>query len=241
MAFVHYLKQRVEAAFGLRIYRSATPLGLDLNNDLKRLVPQFQPRVIFDVGANVGQTSLYFNKLWPDAEIYAFEPVSATYEELTRAVAGQKSKIHCVQVALSDETGQAEIRLSERSVFATLDPTFTLPGSNFGRIETVLKVTADDWCNSNGVKHIDLLKVDAEGHDLHVLKGAGSLFEQQRISAVLIEIHMGPSPGPTLDTIRAWLEPRGYIPCGIYDLEGYASKKLLYGNFLFLPYRMIPQ
>lgn len=241
MAFVHYLKRRVEMTFGLRIYRSATPLGLDLNNDLKRLVPQFQPRIIFDVGANIGQTSLYFHSLWPDADIYAFEPVTATYEKLTRAVAAQSSQINCERIALSDECGEVNIHLSNNSELATLNPKFILTSSLSGEKETVRTSTVQDWCSSKGLTHVDLLKVDTEGNDLSVLQGAALMFERQKIGAVLVEIHMGTQVDPTLETIRSWMEQYDYVPCGIYGQGGWASKKLFWGNFLFLPPRMIQQ
>lgn len=241
MTFKHYLKQRVERAFGLRIYRSATPLGLDLINDLKRIAPQFQPRIIFDVGANVGQTSLYFNSLWRDAEIYAFEPVTATYEKLTRAVEGLGSKIHCAKLALSDKSGKACIHLSNNSVFATLNPLAVLPEALSGEKESVTTTTVTEWCTSRGLPGIDLLKVDAEGHDLCVLMGAAAMFERQTIGAVLVEIHLGPKGDPKLDSVRGWLEQYHYVLCGIYDQHCWSAKRLFFGNFLFLPARMISQ
>lgn len=240
MGFVHVCKQWVETALGVRIYRTATPLGMDLGNDLRRIVPQFQPQVIFDVGANVGQTSLRFNSLWPDADIYAFEPVTATHEKLRQAVAG-RSKVHCVRMALSDQVGQADIHIASDSVQSTFNPTLPQPGALSGKTETVHMTTAEQWCESNGIAQIDFLKVDAEGHDLHVLRGAAALFERQKVGPVLVEIHLGTHVDPTLEAIRSWLEPYGFVPSGIYDLQGFASKKILWANFLFLPSRMLRQ
>lgn len=238
MSLMHTVKQFLEASFGLHIYRTGTPLGLDLKNDLRRLVPQFEPRIILDVGANVGQTSLYFNSLWPDADIYAFEPVSATYEKLTRAVASHAPKIKCVKLALSDEAGQADIYISTDSVQSSFDPTRIWPSALSGEKESVSKSTVTRWCDAMELDTIDLMKVDAEGHDLRVLMGATHLFEQGRIGAVVVEIHLGHGVEPTLDAIRAWLEPYGYFPCAIYRQESYAFSKIFWGDFLFVPGRM---
>ena len=49
--------------FGLATWRHALPFGADVYLDIHRL--GFQPEIIFDVGANVGQKSLYMLKLWP--------------------------------------------------------------------------------------------------------------------------------------------------------------------------------
>jgi FkbM family methyltransferase len=235
MSLIHTVKQQLEAYFGLHIYRRGTPLGLDLKNDLRRLVPKFQPLVIADVGANIGQTSRYFNSLWPDADIYAFEPVSATYEKLTRRVAGRASKIRCVKLALSDEIGRADIYISNDSVQSSFDLNHVLPRSLSGEKETVLKTTLHDWCASENIKRIDLLKVDTEGHDLNVLVGATPLFEAQEIGAVLIEIHLGKNVVSSLQEIRSWLGRYDYVLCAIYNQEGYYYHNIFFGNFLFLP------
>lgn len=203
MSLMHTVKQFLEASFGLHIYRTGTPLGLDLKNDLRRLVPQFEPRIILDVGANIGQTSLYFNSLWPEADIYAFEPVSATYEKLTRAVASHAPKIKCVKLALSDEAGEADIFISSDSVSSSLDRTLILPSKYTGEKETLRKSTVDNWCGAEGMTTVDLLKVDAEGHDLHVLKGAASAIAGGKVNAVLVEVQMGTFGDPTPEAIRS--------------------------------------
>jgi tRNA1(Val) A37 N6-methylase TrmN6 len=58
------------------------PSGLDLAYDLKRILDGNQLQTVFDVGANVGQTALYFNKHFPNANIYSFEPVKGTFGTL---------------------------------------------------------------------------------------------------------------------------------------------------------------
>ncbi len=236
---MYRLKKYLEASFGLHIYRRGTPLGLSLKNDLRRLAPRFVPHIIFDIGANVGQTSLYFKSLWPDATIYAFEPVSATYEILTRAVESHASKVKCVKIALGDEIGQAQIYISNDSVQSSFDKNLISPNALSGEMETVLRTTVHDWCNTEAIARIDLLKVDAEGHDLRVLKGAASLFEARQIGAVLIEVHMGTNDSPSLQEIRDWLDQYEYVMCAMYNQESYSFKKMFFGNFLFLPERMI--
>ncbi len=69
-AFKHLL-----AASGYEIYkRPYLPKGTDVFESLRAHWPQWQPRVIFDVGANVGQTIGRLRPLFPAAEIHAFEP-----------------------------------------------------------------------------------------------------------------------------------------------------------------------
>jgi hypothetical protein len=62
------------------------PSGLSLAYDLKRILGDVPVNTIFDVGANIGQTALYFNKHFPGADIYSFEPVKATFNTLKNTV-----------------------------------------------------------------------------------------------------------------------------------------------------------
>src|SRR5688572_12476187 len=74
---------------GLEIFKTRTlPFGLYQFQDAFRRVEGFNPRVIFDVGANIGQTSTRLRSALKDSEIYAFEPVGSTYDELVRNVSG---------------------------------------------------------------------------------------------------------------------------------------------------------
>ena len=48
----------------------------------------FRPRTVFDVGANVGMSTSEFRDTFPDVHVYAFEPVSETFDALQKAVSG---------------------------------------------------------------------------------------------------------------------------------------------------------
>jgi hypothetical protein len=69
------------------IYRKRhLPIGADLRVDLERV--GLNPRVIFDVGANIGQTYRRFRRDFPDAQIHCFEPVNSAFQKLTEEVSG---------------------------------------------------------------------------------------------------------------------------------------------------------
>ncbi|MEO1559276.1 MAG: FkbM family methyltransferase, partial [Cyanobacteria bacterium J06632_19] len=58
------------------------PVGISYPYDIKRFFRGNKIKTIFDAGANVGQTSLFLNRYFPQANIYAFEPIKTTYETL---------------------------------------------------------------------------------------------------------------------------------------------------------------
>src|SRR5688572_29747218 len=74
---------------GLEVFKvNDLPFGLYEFRDAYRRIDGFNPHRIFDVGANVGQTSVALRSVFKDTEIFAFEPVGSTYDELVQNVAG---------------------------------------------------------------------------------------------------------------------------------------------------------
>ncbi len=68
--------------------------------DLARRAPDFQPKIIFDVGVNVGQSVAEFRSAYPLAAIYAFEPIPASYHELVTSMNGDDA-VEAFNVGLS--------------------------------------------------------------------------------------------------------------------------------------------
>jgi len=60
-------------------------------------------------------------------------------------------------------------------------------GMKFDQSEAICVETLDEYCLKNSIKHIDLLKMDVEGHELDVLAGSEALFVHKAISMVLFE------------------------------------------------------
>ena len=57
--------------------------------------------------------------------------------------------------------------------------------------ETVATVTLDGYCQERGIDHIDVLKVDVEGHETQVMAGARELIERRAIDVVILEVDAG--------------------------------------------------
>ncbi len=139
-------------------------------------------RVVFDVGANFGQTTKLLSQHFPAARIYSFEPVEETYDHLISNT-HDLSGVECFQIGFSDRPGTYEIFVQphpgENSIEKNVDS---------GRGTTKISLeTIDSFCSRNGILKIYLLKTDTEGHDLCVLRGAQSMLDQKCISAVYSE------------------------------------------------------
>lgn len=144
-------------------------------------------RVIFDVGANVGDWSREAARTWPDATIHAFEPAGATFAEYVEATAGLN--VRPVRAALSDRRDQATLHAvpGESALSSLYERDLVVQGMSMTEVETVDQITLDDYCADAGIEHIDLLKIDAEGHDLMVLRGARGLIDSGSIDLIQFE------------------------------------------------------
>lgn len=194
----------------LAIWRHALPFGADVYLDIHRL--GFHPKVIFDVGANVGQKSIYMSKLWPNAEIHAFEPVSTTFQTLRQNTV-ERPTIHPWNLALSDSVGAAEIFLDEQ--YSELS-SMNKPGG--ATKEMIQLTTLDAFTENHQVPRVDLLKIDTEGHEESVLRGSETIFEKNPPSLCVIEAGFNDAkPFVPAQTLMKWFDDHGYRFAGCYD------------------------
>ena len=140
---------------------------------------------VFDVGANVGDwvaEVLHFSKT---ATVYCYEAIPKTYAELTANVTD--SRAHLINKALSNVPGALEFNASELSVVSSVYDVHRFDDSLAVTKVTVAAETGDAECARLGVTHIDLLKVDTEGHDLTVLRGFEGMLARGAIDLIQFE------------------------------------------------------
>jgi FkbM family methyltransferase len=126
-----------------------------------------QARVVLDVGANIGVFSLAAAKRFPGAAIYAFEPNPDAYSRLVRNL---------------DVNEAGNTRPVNRAVHSICDTIgFSAEGSTTSGVVTdggsltVQSVTLDEFCSNNEIGRVGLLKIDVEGAEVEVLKGADKI------------------------------------------------------------------
>jgi FkbM family methyltransferase len=210
----------VLARFGFRISRvhEFPPwFGEDPFHDMRRLVRN-EAATIFDVGANVGQTIDRFRRVLPDSVIHAFEPSATTFRELTERKGGT-SKVVLNNLALGSEPGtRSFLENTHPEMNSFLEPGREHLGSVARRADVSIR-TIDDYCTTQQIQYIDILKSDTQGFDLEVLKGARGLLRSNRIHMIymemtFIEMYTGM---PRIDTIFSFLFDHHFAPVSFYN------------------------
>lgn len=128
-------------------------------------------RILFDVGANEGQSCTEYAKVFPNAAIHVFEPVPPTFKKLQANVSAIKS-IRLHNIALGEADGDVLMELGGTSTMNRV-----VESTNAQHKIRAEAARLDSFCKKNGINHIDFLKIDTEGHDFSVIKGCGSFIE----------------------------------------------------------------
>ena len=174
-----------------------------------------EAEIIFDIGANRGRTVAEAHSSFPGAKIYAFEPVSATYELLVDSVR-KNENVETFKIALSDSPGSAEMRAVPGGLYnKILNENDIRPET----IERVPVITGDDFCMDQKIEKIDFLKIDTEGNDLKVLAGFREMISQRRIRFIQVETgisHDNKLHVNLVDLMRFFAE-YSYGLVGLYD------------------------
>jgi len=157
---------------------------------LRRIAPTLRKATILDVGANHGAYASLLKDLVPDSVIYAFEPHPGTFSVLQQKAA-QKGFI-AMQLAVSDTAGPMRLydfADQDGSTQASLDEN-TISFQNNSEVvsHAVQSTILDNFAQEFQIGTIDLLKIDTEGFDLAVLKGAARLLVERRIKLIQFEI-----------------------------------------------------
>ena len=169
------------------------------------------PFQLFDVGANIGLYSHLCAAMFANARVTSFEP-TPEIAEIARTIASVNGlAVEVVEAAVSDESGTADLHLSQTSDASnSLVEGFKLSDGSV-RVE---RLRLDDHVASTGVGP-DILKIDVETHEPAVLAGAREVITEHR-PHVVIEVlrRRGVDQGAE---IQSAFEGLGYV---FYELSG---------------------
>ncbi|MES1981377.1 MAG: FkbM family methyltransferase [Pseudomonadota bacterium] len=190
------------------------------------LPENIQAKWILDVGANAGHVALAGLKTYPDSRVICFEPVSATFDMLRQNLAAYGDRVILFNQALSDTNGSSEINVTSFHGANSLEPQSALH-KNFNPhvrevgTEKIALVRLDDVAAEFPTGHIDILKIDVEGHELSVLKG-GARFIAAQVDAIIIEVSLmrdNSTDHQAVFEIFALLNSWGFRLINIFDLH----------------------
>ena len=167
-----------------------------------------------DIGANVGFYTLGFAKRASHGAVHCFEPVPLNYHVLAvNVLANGLSNVAMNHCAVGDTNGEVDFCIAQDGAFSSLVDT--------GR-KTILEtsktrvVSLDSYCSDHNLPRLDILKVDVEGAELAVLRGAACLLAdpRRRPRLVLLELFEGMLRqfGCTIQEVKELMLTHGYKP-----------------------------
>lgn len=167
-------------------------------------LPAFYPKVIYDLGANVGVSSLFFASLYPKASIYGFEPLPENLEVCLLNYRGIANKSQVFPWAIGSKTGQATFDCKNDSRGGRLETAHHDPSLHTTSQIQVKVISVTDLIDQEGLPPPDFLKIDVEGAEYDVLEGLKGCVHSLRL--IYLETH-----GEKLrHDCLLWIERQGF-------------------------------
>jgi len=170
-------------------HRDQIPAKLtsDLERFFYKLTLGYENPVVFDIGANDGVFSL-MAAINPRMQCFAFEPAPANYDILQTNIAlnNLQHRVRTFQLALADKKGTAALKVpssGRQDGFACLGNPLRFTDWTEHEVPVT---TIDHFVKDHHIERVDLLKIDTEGCELFVLRGARQLITTSRPN-ILIE------------------------------------------------------
>lgn len=168
--------------------------------------------VALDVGANVGIYTLLLSRLLPAGKVHAFEPTE-TARLLARNLAAQGAhNVTLHEVALGARSGMIE------------EPIYRMWGAA-PETQTYCFTTLDHFVQTAGLARVDCVKIDVDGFDLEVLKGATHTLARFDPWVVVELNHALATRGQSVGEALLWLIGQGYTEALVLDQENFVLRR----------------
>ena len=184
----------------------------ELSRRIVEELKRTQSEYFLDVGANIGLVSLNVLSELPDLRIFCIEPgpEQAKQLKMTIGLNNLSGKIRLFQCALGERSGESQF-VTHSSAHNSGDGFFDTKRAGKGRFITVSVDKLDNWWRSAGSCLIKVVKIDAEGAELWILRNGEEFFRQCR-PTIFMEINkrnIEPYPFQEADLLK-WLNKMQY-------------------------------
>jgi FkbM family methyltransferase len=147
---------------------------------LKRIL--FPGAVVVDAGANIGIYSEFLSRcVGPTGAVHSFEPSPDNFERL-RVATRKLPNVRLSQAAVGEHSGNSELYLSDK---LNVDHRVYIADGGSRRTVPIEVVALDDYFKPG--QRVDLIKMDIQGYELHALRGANRVLEENPDIKLLIE------------------------------------------------------
>lgn len=168
-------------------HRGENNCEIDTNGEMLALKKYLcENDVVFDVGANVGDWTKTVLGIIPNAKVYCFEPGRSTFSKLEQNIDSKNVVFNNFGLGSANEE-KAFYIFDNDSTVNSLYLRDELVDKNKVVTEKVAIKKLDDYCSDNKIQKIDFLKIDVEGNEMEVLKGAKRMLEENNIKIIQLE------------------------------------------------------
>ncbi|MFZ1808154.1 MAG: FkbM family methyltransferase [Cyclobacteriaceae bacterium] len=199
--------------------------GIDILVDIKTILSPSKKLVVFDVGANLGQTSSELSGTFPISEIYSFEPDPMTYADLvlqTKAF----PEVKTFNIGFGHKKGRVQLNINKNSGGnSILSMSDRINDLAFGEwtecigTQEIEITTLNLFCQEKNIKHIDLVKLDTQGYEHRILEGGDRVIIPSFTKVVYIEVLFAElyQDQSYFQDIYKILTERGFKLVGLYN------------------------
>lgn len=170
----------------------------------------FTPGFIVDVGAYEGNWTTMVKAIWPAARVLMVEPNPAKREMLARLAERSGAEL-CSELLSSSDSGEV--------VFHLLETGSSVLEERSSASRTSQRLTTRSLDAVMAGRKVDLLKIDVQGYEIEVLKGAEKALGRASVLVLelsLIDINAG---APIMHEVVAFLAKRGWIAYDIIEFH----------------------
>jgi len=199
---------------------------------LDKLMPG---QTAFDIGTHKG-AYLYFmrKRVGEKGKVFAFEPQLKLFQYIKKIKAlFNWENISIEHLALSDSTGEATLYIPENKSGDASSPGASIalakPENELSGTEKVKTENLDTYCKTNDIKP-DFIKIDVEGNELKIFKGAVETLKQHK-PKILVEIesrHVGEEQ--VMETL-SFMKSLGYAGYFIHGIKRIAVNEFSFDQY----------
>lgn len=205
-------------------------------NPLKKIseILKNKKPIVFDIGANAGSSIDQIISIYPHSIIHAFEPSPKSFFCLKQKYT-KMNKISVYQMGVGRREYSSFLNENE---FSDMNSFLNLGEQGWGKINKKTKVpicSLDAFTKNKKIKKIHFLKIDTQGFEMEVFKGAERLFKSNSIGLILFEATFSNIyiKAPRIDELLKFLLDRDFKVVNFYDVT-HISKNIGWCDILMI-------